>query len=519
METISVTLRGICWSTNPNPTFNDNYVEVGNGLGAFTTSMTNLAIGTTYYVRAFAVTVNGTIYGNQQSFTTEQIPNYTITLFSNPTSGGTATGGGSYEQGQSCMVSATPNLGYTFINWKENGNVVSTNANYTFTVTSDRTLVANFTLQSYTISVSANPSNGGSVSEGGSYNYGQSCTVHATANTGYIFNNWTINGSVVSTNANYTFTVTSNRNLVANFTYNGGGNAPIGAINGLFSVSATRQVWFSRGNLQYQASTNTWRFAENQWDYVGTQNPLYGNAGGTVSGSDNKNISQTYNGWIDLFGWGTSGWHDPNDSYNVYYQPWSTSDFTINLDYNYYGYGPSTNMTSPNLTNSSANYDWGVYNPISNGSNQLNQWRTLTKDEWYYVINTRTTATGIRFAKARVNNVNGLVLLPDNWDTNYFSLNDTNQYDSSFDCNIISTSSWSILEQQGAVFLPAAGGRWGTSVYDIEDYGIYYSTSFASEASAYSMRFSNTTLGPYDNSWPITPRHKGESVRLIRDVQ
>lgn len=45
--------------------------------------------------------------------------------------------------------------------------------------------------------------------------------------------------------------------------------SPVGAINGLFSVSATQQVYFSQGNLQYQASTNTWRFAENQWDYVG----------------------------------------------------------------------------------------------------------------------------------------------------------------------------------------------------------------------------------------------------------
>ena len=101
------------------------------------------------------------------------------------------------------------------------------------------------------------------------------------------------------------------------------GTCPIGAINGKFTINANGgKVYFSQGNLQYQASTNTWRFAENQWDYVGTQNPPYGfQAGGTVSGSDNYYISQTYRGWIDLFCWGTSGY---NHGANAY-QPWSTS--------------------------------------------------------------------------------------------------------------------------------------------------------------------------------------------------
>ena len=145
---------------------------------------------------------------------------YNITVSANPTNGGTVTGGGTYNQGASCTVSATANNGYTFTNWTENGNVVSTNRNYTFTVNSNRTLVANFTAQpqQYTISVSANPSNGGTVTGGGTYNQGASCTVSATANNGYTFTNWTENGSVVSTQANYTFTVNANRTLVANFT-------------------------------------------------------------------------------------------------------------------------------------------------------------------------------------------------------------------------------------------------------------------------------------------------------------
>ena len=145
---------------------------------------------------------------------------YTINVSANPTNGGTVTGGGTYNQGQQCTVSATPNPGYTFTNWTEGGNVVSTNANYTFSVTGNRTLVANFQAQpqSYNISVSANPTNGGTVSGGGTYQQGQSCTVTATANNGYAFTNWTENGNVVSNNANYTFVVNGNRTLVANFT-------------------------------------------------------------------------------------------------------------------------------------------------------------------------------------------------------------------------------------------------------------------------------------------------------------
>ena len=144
---------------------------------------------------------------------------YNITVSANPTNGGTVTGGGSYNQGQSCTVTATANSGFTFANWTENGSVVSTQASYTFSVTGNRTLVANFTAQpvNYNIAVSANPTNGGQVSGGGSYQQGQSCTVNATANSGFTFAKWTENGSVVSSQASYTFSVTGNRTLVANF--------------------------------------------------------------------------------------------------------------------------------------------------------------------------------------------------------------------------------------------------------------------------------------------------------------
>ena len=182
-----------------------------------TANITFAAPGTTGTATLTVFGYNKITYIGSVNITSGGTQTYTINVSANPTNGGTVTGGGTYQQGQQCTVNAIASNGYSFTNWTENGNVVSTNRNYTFTVTGNRTLVANFTQQNYTITVSANPGNGGTATGGGTYQQGQQCTVHATANTGYTFTNWTENGNVVSTNANYTFTVTGNRNLVANF--------------------------------------------------------------------------------------------------------------------------------------------------------------------------------------------------------------------------------------------------------------------------------------------------------------
>ncbi|MFH0894207.1 MAG: Ig-like domain-containing protein, partial [Bacteroidota bacterium] len=153
------------------------------------------------------------------SFTTA-LPQYTVTLSSNPPTGGTTTGGGSFISGASVTVAATPNARYTFTNWTEGVNVVSTDPNYTFTITGNRILVANFTetVNTYTVTLSSNPPAGGTTTGAGSYDSGVSVTVAASANAGYIFTNWTEGVNIVSTNANYKFTITGNRTLVANFT-------------------------------------------------------------------------------------------------------------------------------------------------------------------------------------------------------------------------------------------------------------------------------------------------------------
>ncbi len=160
---------------------------------------------------SFTVTESGNYIAN---FSRDS---YQITAIANPTDGGTITGAGAYEHGQICTLTATAAEGYTFVNWTKNGTVVSGNATYSFTVTENATYVANFNLNMYTVSVSADPTAGGSVSGGGTFLYGESSTVSAMPNAGYTFTNWTKNGTVVSTEAIYTFTVTEDANLVAHF--------------------------------------------------------------------------------------------------------------------------------------------------------------------------------------------------------------------------------------------------------------------------------------------------------------
>jgi hypothetical protein len=278
---------------------------------------------------------------------------------------------------------------------------------------------------------------------------------------------------------------------------------PEGAISGKFTINLDGdQVYFSQGNLQYQASSCTWRFAENQWDYVGTQNPYPGfEAGGTVCGSDNFNISQTYSGWIDLFGWGTSGYNHGA----IAYQPWNTSKSYSD----YYAYGNWQN----NLYDQNGQADWG-YNAISNGGNvENNGWRTLTLEEWYFVFNGRNTVSGIRWVRGSVNGVGGTILLPDNWTASIYTLNDTNG--GNFASNTITSSDWiNILEANGAVFLPSAGHRSGTSIFHAGTAGYYWQSRGGD--SSYGMLY--VVLGDVHNTYS-DGRYYGRSVRLVRNAE
>ena len=262
---------------------------------------------------------------------------------------------------------------------------------------------------------------------------------------------------------------------------------PSGAIDGLFTVNANGdQVYFSKGNLQYSISTQTWSFMEHQYDIV--------ESFGQDVGTDYANQDV-----ISLFGWGTSGYNHGATAY----QPWSTSE-NIN---DYYAYG----QNSSNLYDQNGMADWG-YNAIANGDNQENSgWRTLMGSEWYYLFNTRNTTSGIRWVKGRVNGMKGVILLPDNWIATTYALNGING--GNYNSNTIAIDDWiNVLEANGVVFFPAAGLRIGSLVYDMD--GGYWASS-VSGSNTGCMFFWNGGL----NAWGGEQRSHGQSVRLVRNAE
>ena len=126
--------------------------------------------------------------------------------------------GSVYYYGETCTLTATPiSDNFVFVNWTEDGEVVSTNAQYSFTVTNDRDLVANFVQIRFDITAATDPEEGGTIEGTGNYMVGQTCTLTAIPNENYEFINWTEDGEIVSTNSEYAFLVATDRHLVANF--------------------------------------------------------------------------------------------------------------------------------------------------------------------------------------------------------------------------------------------------------------------------------------------------------------
>jgi hypothetical protein len=144
---------------------------------------------------------------------------YTINASAAPGVGGAVTGAGNYSGGSSATLTATASAGYAFVNWTEGGSPVSASPNLTFTVNSSRTLVANFVSAGgdKVVSTASTPVNGGTTSGGGVYAAGVNATVSAAPAPGYKFSKWLLNGAIMSTVSNYTFTVTSNVTLTAKF--------------------------------------------------------------------------------------------------------------------------------------------------------------------------------------------------------------------------------------------------------------------------------------------------------------
>jgi hypothetical protein len=266
-----------------------------------------------------------------------------------------------------------------------------------------------------------------------------------------------------------------------------------GAIMEEYSVSGSKKVYFSMGNLQYTTTgthsvngggtvSGTWRFAEHQWDIIGT---------------DNINTSSTYEGWIDLYSWGASG--------------------ESRQPYEAIGEGNKNGWS-----------DWGVYNAISNGGDKPNMWHTLSKDEWNYLVSTRSASTvngtaNARYVKATVNSVQGLILFPDSYTQPDGVTQPTaiNNASANYTSNSYSGDDWTAMETYGCVFLPVTGKRW-TGLSEVEglDQGVYWASSSINEGGepweprGYYFGFTNTFLTIYYD------RHcRYKSVRLVKTAQ
>ncbi|SDX77561.1 Listeria/Bacterioides repeat-containing protein [Ruminococcaceae bacterium YAD3003] len=159
---------------------------------------------------------NFRVYGPRTLKANFEINSYSINVTSD--GHGAVEGGNTYNHFAIATVKATPDTGYSFAYWSENGTAVSYDAEYSFEVGGPHNLVANFVINTYVIAVTAGDH--GSATTSGTYEHFKSITLTATPDTGYHFVSWTENGNVVSTSPSYTFTVTGARDLTANFAIN-----------------------------------------------------------------------------------------------------------------------------------------------------------------------------------------------------------------------------------------------------------------------------------------------------------
>ena len=245
-----------------------------------------------------------------------------------------------------------------------------------------------------------------------------------------------------------------------------------GELPGVFQVSANgTKVRFSKGNLQYSAKRNLWRFADNQWE---------------VLGSANNNIiyAQENQYFIDLFGFGTSGWYSFADCY----QGWQCSSDNTKYFAMY--------ATNKSLVGENCNADWGVYNSIINGGNQTGTWRTLTSDEWIYLLNNHTKM------RSTVSGVTGWVILPDNWEG-------SNTINSNYN-----VSQWSQMESNGAIFIPVSGKREGQTINgSATNHAYYWSTTASTSTQAKAFHGNGQTSA---TSVEDVNASTGCAVRLVK---
>ena len=342
----------------------------------------------------------------------QDVPQYSITTSA---TNGTVIGGGTYDAGTVIQLSATPAECYEFVQWSD-GNIDNPR---TITVTEDATYTAEFEQKQYTITFMNHDGTilqSSSVICGSMPEYtGDAPTRASSTQYQYTFAGWSPEVATAVGNAVYTAQ------------YQG---TAIGALVGEFSISATQKVHFAQGNLQYQASTKTWRFAPRQCTRAGV--------------NSNTSVSSSYSGWIDLFSWGSSGYK---------LQPYANVGRVTSWTPWYVNGERKKNIAG-------TNYDWGIYNKISNGGNTAGRWRTLTSSEWKYLISQRTNAAQ-KMSCGKVDEVKGVILLPDDWTLPESCTFNPSQ--TSWTANIYTAEKWLLMEAAGAVFLPACGYRYSDS--------------------------------------------------------
>ena len=247
-----------------------------------------------------------------------------------------------------------------------------------------------------------------------------------------------------------------------------------GELPGVFSVGANKKVRFSQGCLQFNPAKYEFRFAKNQYEVID---------------EGNEKVAPNYDGWIDIFGWGTSGY--------MGCQPTEISK-------NYSDYGPKEG----DLIGANANYDWGVYNPITNGGNKEGLWRTPTADEWEYLMNKRPNADKLK-VKCTVCDITGCFILPDDFWNNRLRLPlDTTANICSV--NKYTAEQWSQLEALGVVFMPRSLCRESDGTYSSLWDGTWTSSVKDSK---------QAKCGWGTSSVMIYYKNKGLSVRLIKDIK
>lgn len=174
--------------------------------------------------------------------------------------------------------------------------------------------------------------------------------------------------------------------------------------------------------------------------------------------------------------------------------------------------GDANNSTSKNYNGWIDLFRWVNYSLSNIGEKE---WRMLTQNEWEYLLNKRNTNSGERYAKAIVNDVKGVILLPDNWNTSNYELENANKMGGLFNKNRISAKEWkTVFEANGAVFLPAAGHDDGF-VRFVGSEGNYWSSTTENDNRAYLVNFDDAYIGFSFGDY----QKNRNSVRLVFDAE